>query len=343
MLDQIQSVLGRLETIFRNAIQSAYGAGHWRRFEETKDDQPYLMYDAVNDSRTRPSHRALDGIIRPVDDPFWLTHSPPLGHNCRCTLIQLDAEQAEARSRNGRGLNQPETPEMRPDDEGWGRKPTRWGGTLQGIIRERQSACLPRPFGFGRKRRAPQANADCSPTGSALLTMLDELPDQNLPMPRPRQGMLPLLPVGQDDRFYLGEFMKRFGAEWNGKVFSSDIEGAPLPFFRREISASLFMNHNPMRGGSRSKANKFGRGAYVLYLADTIKSPDEIRLVANGEGPARLYFLSRQVLHGKVLHAIAVFRQMPGAWVGWSAYQTYDAEYFKSKYEGLVIYRRPEK
>lgn len=72
----------RLETVYRNAVQTAYMAGHWRRFDEAKDDLPYLMYDAINDSRVRPSHLAMDGVIRPVDDPFWRTHTPPLGHRC---------------------------------------------------------------------------------------------------------------------------------------------------------------------------------------------------------------------------------------------------------------------
>lgn len=330
----------RLETIFRNAVQTAYGAGHWRRFEETKDDRPYLMYDAVNDSRTRPAHRALDGIIRPVDDPFWLTHSPPMGHNCRCTLIQLDAEQAEIRSRNGRGLNQPETPEMRADDDGWGRRPMQRDETLRNIIRERQSACLPGPLGFGRKKRDPHANIDCSPTGAALLGMLDALPDQNLPMPRPQQGTLPLLPAGQSDRFYLGEFMKQFGAEWNEKVFSSDIEDAPLPLLRREISASLFMNHNPVRDGAKSKANKRGRGPYALYFAETITRPDEVWLVESPGKDSALRFLSRFRINGGDVGVFAVFKYQSGAWVGWTDYQTLREKYLEEKRAGILLYRR---
>lgn len=72
----------RLETIYRNGVQQAYNAGHWRRFEEDAQARPYLMYDAINDSRTRPAHSALDGVIRPVGDAFWQTHSPSLGHRC---------------------------------------------------------------------------------------------------------------------------------------------------------------------------------------------------------------------------------------------------------------------
>ena len=39
---------------------------------------PYLMYDAVNDSRTRrPQHLEWDGLILPIDHPFWQTHGSP--------------------------------------------------------------------------------------------------------------------------------------------------------------------------------------------------------------------------------------------------------------------------
>lgn len=123
----------RMETIYRNAIQNAYNAGHWRRFEENKRHSPYLMYDAINDGRTRPAHRAMDGLIRPVDDPIWLRISPPNGHRCRCRLVSLSADQAQARSRDGRGLNLPITPEMQADAGGWGGKPTAWGEALEAV------------------------------------------------------------------------------------------------------------------------------------------------------------------------------------------------------------------
>ena len=71
-----------LDLVFRNATQNAYQAGHWRNFEANKTSRGYLMYSAINDSRTRPAHRALSGMIRPVDDAFWATHSPPCGHRC---------------------------------------------------------------------------------------------------------------------------------------------------------------------------------------------------------------------------------------------------------------------
>jgi SPP1 gp7 family putative phage head morphogenesis protein len=122
----------RLETIYRNTVQTAYNAGHWRRFEETKATRPYLMYDAINDSRVRPSHLALDGVIRPVDDPFWNTHSPPLGHRCRCVLRSLSTDQARERG----GVTQ-SPPAEGVADPGWGAKPTVWSETLATVAEQK--------------------------------------------------------------------------------------------------------------------------------------------------------------------------------------------------------------
>lgn len=99
----------RLDLIYRNNLQGNYMAGKWERFIENAGNRPYLMYDAINDSRVRISHLALDGIIRRWDDPFWRTHSCPNGHRCRCSILSLTEAQAQARSNNGKGLNQQPT------------------------------------------------------------------------------------------------------------------------------------------------------------------------------------------------------------------------------------------
>ena len=117
----------RLDNIYRTNIQTAYNRGRWGQQVENKKAQPYLMYDAINDSRTRPTHLAMDGIIRPVDDSFWATNYPPNGFRCRCRVISLSESQANARSKDTEnkdgsiqknGLNQPITDKMKPDS-GW--------------------------------------------------------------------------------------------------------------------------------------------------------------------------------------------------------------------------------
>lgn len=86
---------GRLQAIFRTNIQSAYAVGEWEQIKAQADVAPFLMYDAVDDYRTRPEHAALDGKIHPVDDPFWKHYHPPNGWNCRCSVIQLSQDELD--------------------------------------------------------------------------------------------------------------------------------------------------------------------------------------------------------------------------------------------------------
>lgn len=86
----------RLENIFRTNLQSAYAAGHWEAIQRNKGDQPFLMYDAVDDNKTRPEHAANDGKVYPVDHEYWRHYYPPNGWGCRCGVIQMDADEVEA-------------------------------------------------------------------------------------------------------------------------------------------------------------------------------------------------------------------------------------------------------
>ena len=122
----------RLDNIWRTNLQGNYMRGKWEQFQRNADTRPYLLYDAINDSRVRPSHLAMDGTIRRWNDPWWKTHSPPCGFRCRCSLISLSEEQAQARSGfdkdgKGTGLNKiPELPDgggLAQPDKGWDYNP----------------------------------------------------------------------------------------------------------------------------------------------------------------------------------------------------------------------------
>lgn len=89
----------RLQTIFRTNMQTAYAAADWKQIQENVQAMPFLMYDAVDDNHTRPAHRAWDGLVLRADDPFWQTHRPPNGWNCRCSVVQLGDRQLKRMGR----------------------------------------------------------------------------------------------------------------------------------------------------------------------------------------------------------------------------------------------------
>lgn len=91
----------RLQTIFETNMQTSYAAGHWAQIRETKADAPFLMYDAVNDANTRPEHAAWDGLVLSADDAWWQTHFPPNDWGCRCSVIQMSADQVTGQGKDG--------------------------------------------------------------------------------------------------------------------------------------------------------------------------------------------------------------------------------------------------
>lgn len=79
----------RLKMIYRTNVQSAMMAGRWRQFMANVDHAPYFQYLAIMDSRTRPTHAAMNARIFRYDDPIWNTHWPPWAYNCRCRVRAL--------------------------------------------------------------------------------------------------------------------------------------------------------------------------------------------------------------------------------------------------------------
>ena len=87
----------RLETIYRTNVAAAYEAGRQQVIFNDRDDDPfgYVMYSAIMDNRTRPTHKALHGKVMEKSDPAWSSISPPNGYNCRCTIVELTQGQID--------------------------------------------------------------------------------------------------------------------------------------------------------------------------------------------------------------------------------------------------------
>ena len=67
---------------------SASAAKDWVQFVKDKDIYPNLQYRTMEDEFVREEHAVLDGIIKPLDDPFWDEYMPPNGFRCRCFTEQ---------------------------------------------------------------------------------------------------------------------------------------------------------------------------------------------------------------------------------------------------------------
>lgn len=93
------------ETYNRNYLRAEYNfvstsaemAARWEEFEKD-GDRYFLQYRTVGDDRVRKEHMALDATTLPVEHPFWDTHYPPNGWNCRCNVVQVRKSRYPATS-----------------------------------------------------------------------------------------------------------------------------------------------------------------------------------------------------------------------------------------------------
>lgn len=72
----------RTRVIYRTNMSTSYAAGRWAQLKEA--GYPLLIYFHGNAAEPRVQHLGWDGLILPVDHPFWVTHAPPNGWGCTC-------------------------------------------------------------------------------------------------------------------------------------------------------------------------------------------------------------------------------------------------------------------
>ena len=86
----------RAEFLLRTHGFQAYAVARHQQQMSVARDFPYWKYETVGDARVRPGHAALDGKVLRADDDWWKTHYPPWDWGCRCIVIAIDEEDAEA-------------------------------------------------------------------------------------------------------------------------------------------------------------------------------------------------------------------------------------------------------
>ena len=80
------------ETVFRTNMSRSYAEGRKAALSDPTIQYviPAFEFHNPNDASSRKNHAACDGIIASHDAAIWKTLTPPLGYNCRCTLLSVN-------------------------------------------------------------------------------------------------------------------------------------------------------------------------------------------------------------------------------------------------------------
>lgn len=85
----------RLRTIYNVNMRASAARGNWERQQRLKNERPFLRYVCLLDGKTRPLHKSWHGTVLHIDDPWWHTHYPPNGWECRCGTEDLSKDDLD--------------------------------------------------------------------------------------------------------------------------------------------------------------------------------------------------------------------------------------------------------
>ncbi|AGW12830.1 putative phage head morphogenesis protein, SPP1 gp7 family [Megalodesulfovibrio gigas DSM 1382 = ATCC 19364] len=340
----------RIDNIFRTNLQTAYNVGRYKQMAEVAEDRPFWQYSAVNDSRTRPTHRALHGKVYPHDSPFWDTWYPPNGFRCRCKVKTLSADDVRARGLAveeylkddliepvGEHGPMPARP-LRPD-AGFAGNPGKeaWSGLSPEPIDEAEVRLRPTAMVCPNLRGASFAEKSShnAPCGLPLA----DIPARYIHAVAPQD----ILPTGQPAEFYARAFMAEFGLGLHdAKVLN--IPGTSLPLV---IDKDLLLDKR--KPNRPLKTLKMQRAPYMKLLARTILDPFEVwqaPVEVTGRGMEALHFV--RLFGEERVGGFAVFSLLDmRRWVGSTAYtpnlgegREAILEAMEARRQGLLIYRQ---
>ena len=325
----------RLDLIFRQNVMTAHAAGRWQRQQEAKKERPYLRYSAIMDGRTRPAHRALDGMVFPADDPFWKTFYPPNGFRCRCMVVSLSRrEVSPGEVRHGEGAMTEREVELKPDrDTGEVRTVSVGGYMLDGTPSGRVVYVDP---GFSRNpgagwetwdpmRALPDIPPGVGGKGTGATVMLPgqlTFADYGLPkikdMKRLRKSP-PRMPASSTREDAAEQLAAALMLEGDKPRMVKTPVGPVL--VQRDLIRHMVQKEDAMRE------------RYAAFVLPTLEEPDEIWLTAYADG-----FRKRYVAFFREENMLLIVRVNRDGSLFWNGMKMRDRDIDKQR-QGFLLHR----
>lgn len=321
----------RSRVIYETNLRSSYMAGRYEQLMAVREERPFWQYlhsDAVE--HPRPLHESWNGLILRWDDPFWLSHFPINAWGCECSVRALSMDDLLRMGKTG------------PDPSPVIVMETRTIG--QRSPDGPRVVEVPQGIDPGFEYTPGRARLDSAvPIAREVETLIpapaaglpNRVASDPLPSPRPYPAQR-VLPAGMTDLAYVQRYLDEFGATLETPAVVRDVIGERLV-----VGKELFIE----RKTGELKADKRGRGQWLLMLADALKSPDEIWvriewLGALKKAVVRRRYVARYQVKGEVAPAVAVFEVGSDGATGVTTFPPASGEYLEGLRQGVRLYRR---
>lgn len=342
----------RSAIIYDTNISQAYHAGREKQMMDLIHIRPYGLYRHTSSEHPRLHHLAWDGLIIPLDDPWWDTHTPQNGWRCRCKKYSLTRTEAQQMWTTAGKTG----PDIAPPIEMEKRIVGKTGSNPREVW-------VPKGIdpGFaynpGKAWLEPHTVPPLQGYDAVLQDRGKVWPGkapESIPLPKP--FVVPanvILPAEIKPEVAVTEFLDIFGADMDKGVAFSDATGVSVA-----ITKALFQDGS---GEFKwlAKPEKIDRLRYVNMLAMTLIEPDEIwwaweidRAWANDNPDKhnrwrlkRRYLRAFQV-EGTGEYGISVFEWGSSGWTGSTAFMAEPSsekarlKYFDKQRVGQLVYQK---
>ena len=317
----------RMKIIFDTNLRMAYAKGQWEGILANKKERPFLRYSAVEDERTRPTHKLWHGMIRPVDDPLWDKVYPPNGFRCRCSVQQLSKRDLD---REGWKVSPPYTPvERRWYNPRTGEERMGIEGVDLGF--DHNVGLTARRFDPSYFAREGQGKFDrLATTWQKLhLKTADQLARRTTPK----------LVTATDRLAQEKAFMKALGLKDNkDQVHIRARDGIAVRFDMQVFNYAVY---GEKRSGSTRRATP-DRAKFVNYIKPTLQDPDEVWLVMRKDNHGTWHWRQRYLRFyedgkGKKFLLVTNFDRD-----GWGSWTFHPDKNINGERQGILIYKKVE-
>jgi hypothetical protein len=299
----------RSKVIYQTNMLTAAAAAQERQAREMPEVFTHAKYICMMMPTSREQHKAWNGTVLPVNDPWWEKHSPPNGFGCLCEKEFISKYEMDA------GLEK-QTKAPTPAND-----TTNIGENWDYSIGDADS-------GWIEEKKAETEWNMVSQKGLWEDAKITDVSTLN-PMPVPPKSQ-----YTEDIKKFSDNFMGRLKEEFeknpeaefndNSMTLIKDFGGFKYPIY---VNPSLVGRHFLTKDGNGDKNWKPERTKLINYFIETLKTPSDYRFqfqksAKTGKSSISLLLIGLFGKGNKVKPVKFVVKGIGGRFQMWTAYRT---------------------
>jgi hypothetical protein len=336
----------RSRIIYDTNMTQAYNAGRWQQMWDLRELRPFLRYRHTSFENPRLEHKAWDGKILPITDPWWNTHTPQNGWGCKCRIDSLSRSEAQA-DWSARGRTGPdEAPPVDMEEVTVGKN----SATPRTVLTPKG---VDPGFAYnpGKAYLEPHTMPPLQGYESVLKQRQGQWPADMVRPPLPTPKRVPqsvLNPKDMDPDAAVSQYLDVFGATKEQGAIFEDVTGTPITVSRALFTAGADKENGPFKWLASS-----GKGARIEdlnLLAYALAEPDEVwwhwapdwspEGRATGQWRLKRRYIKVFEVDGKEQTGIAIFEWGGNGWTGATTFTPNTMGYLDKVRLGKLIHQK---